>query len=73
MNYSISRLIEVCLSPVLFPFRKAKEDALVVVVDILRATTSMITAFDYTISFNKVEALPVYDTQKGWLYNDITE
>jgi hypothetical protein len=28
---------------------------------------------DYTISFNKVEALPVYDFQKGWLYNDFSE
>lgn len=51
MNHSCSRSLEVCLSPALFPFRDARESALVVVVDILRATTSMITAFDYGIQY----------------------
>lgn len=49
MNRSNSRSLEVCLSPVLFPFRKARNGALVAVVDILRATTSMVTAFDFGV------------------------
>ncbi len=61
MNYSTSRSLEVCLSPALFPFRKVKEDALVVVVDILRATTSMITAFDSGVK----QIVPLSSTEEA--------
>lgn len=40
-------VIEVCLSPALFPFLKKRERVNIVVIDILRATTSFCTAFDY--------------------------
>ncbi|MBE0662960.1 MAG: 2-phosphosulfolactate phosphatase [Bacteroidales bacterium] len=39
--------IEICLSPALFPFTDKKRNQIVVVVDVFRATTSMIAAFDY--------------------------
>ena len=39
--------IEVCLSPALFPFIHKKDNQIVVVVDVFRATTSMIAAFDH--------------------------
>jgi 2-phosphosulfolactate phosphatase len=39
--------IEVCLSPALFPFTDKKINQIVVVVDVFRATTSMIAAFDH--------------------------
>ena len=39
-----TRSVEVCLSPVLFPYTLAKDDFVVVLVDILRATTTICTA-----------------------------
>lgn len=39
-----TRSVEVCLSPVLFPHILAKDDFVVVLVDILRATTTICTA-----------------------------
>ena len=39
-----TRSVEVCLSPVLFPDILAKDDFVVVLVDILRATTTICTA-----------------------------
>lgn len=38
--------IEVCLSPALFEFRSISENCIVVVIDVLRATTSFCAAFD---------------------------
>jgi 2-phosphosulfolactate phosphatase len=38
--------IEVCLSPVLFPFRTTHENYIVVIVDVLRATSAFCAAFD---------------------------
>lgn len=43
-----NRSIEVCLTPALFPYRQLG-DALVVVVDVLRATTSICTAFEHGV------------------------
>ncbi len=40
------RCIEVCLSPKLFPEILTKENYIVVLVDILRATTTICTAFE---------------------------
>lgn len=37
--------LEVCFSPALFPYRTTGDDCIVVIVDILRATTAMCTAF----------------------------
>lgn len=38
--------IEVCLSPALFQFKTTKENYIVVIVDVLRATTAFCAAFD---------------------------
>lgn len=47
--------VEVCLSPALFPFKQRKERQITVVVDVFRATTSMVAAFDNGIN----EIIPV--------------
>jgi len=47
--------IEVCLSPALFPFTHKNDNQIVVVVDVFRATTSMIAAFDHGVT----EIIPV--------------
>ncbi len=39
--------VEVCFSPVLFPFITTEDDLVVVIADILRATTSICAAFHY--------------------------
>ncbi|OFY16551.1 MAG: hypothetical protein A2X11_12635 [Bacteroidetes bacterium GWE2_42_24] len=49
MNLNPSRNIEVCLTPALLPFCLSNTPLIVVVVDILRATTSICTAFDYGV------------------------
>lgn len=41
--------VEVCFSPALFPFLPASGKVITVVIDILRATTSFCTAFDYGV------------------------
>lgn len=38
--------IEVCLSPALFPYKTTTDDYIVVIIDVLRATTSFCAAFD---------------------------
>jgi 2-phosphosulfolactate phosphatase len=38
--------IEVCLSPALFPFKTTNENFIVVIVDVLRATSAFCAAFD---------------------------
>jgi 2-phosphosulfolactate phosphatase len=51
--------VEVCFSPKLFPFITTKEPFVVVLTDILRATTSIVTAFA-----NGVERIiPVHDAE----------
>lgn len=55
------RKIEVCLSPALFPYRSSRENSVVVVVDILRATTSMVTAFDYGVK----HIIPLADIEEA--------
>lgn len=58
-------MIEVCLSPVLYPYFKNK-DAIVVVVDILRATSSICTAFHNGV--NKI--IPVNTTEEAQNYKN---
>jgi 2-phosphosulfolactate phosphatase len=41
--------IEVCFSPALYPFRINSIDTIIVVIDVLRATTSFCTAFNYGV------------------------
>jgi 2-phosphosulfolactate phosphatase len=62
--------IEVCFSPALFPFIHKKDNQILVVVDVFRATTSMIAAFDHGTK----EIIPVASVdeartlkQKGYL------
>ncbi len=51
--------LETCISPALFPYRITRENYVVVVVDILRATTSINAAFE-----NKVQSIiPVADVE----------
>lgn len=45
MKNRVSKSIEVCFSPALFPFILTKDNYIVVIVDILRATTAICTAF----------------------------
>lgn len=49
MSLEPKRKIEVIFSPALFEFRQLREDYIVVIVDILRATTSICTAFEYGV------------------------
>lgn len=53
--------IEVCLSPALFPFINKKDNQIVVVVDVFRATTSMIAAFDHGAK----EIIPVAEVDEA--------
>ncbi len=41
--------IETCYSPALYPFRTNTDDTITVVIDVLRATTSFCTAFNYGV------------------------
>lgn len=58
--------IEVCLTPHLFINRFINEKSIVVIVDILRATTSMITAFQFGVD----KILPVAEIKKARDYKD---
>lgn len=52
-------LIDICLSPILFPTYNLQKDACVVVTDIFRATTSMCTAFSAGVK----SILPIADIE----------
>ncbi len=53
--------IEVIFTPALYPFKQTKESFIAVVIDVLRATTSMVTAFA-----NGVESIiPVSDLEEA--------
>jgi 2-phosphosulfolactate phosphatase len=58
--------IEVCLSPALFPFKTTKDNLLVVVVDVLRATTAFCAAFDSGIE----KIIPVSELEQLWDYKN---
>lgn len=59
------RTIEVCFSPVSFPLFK-NENAIVVVIDILRATSAMCTAFHYGVS----KIIPVATVEEALNYKN---
>lgn len=55
--------VDVCLSPYLYPVQH-KEDSIVVVIDILRATTAMCTAFHYGVE----KMIPVATVEEATEY-----
>jgi 2-phosphosulfolactate phosphatase len=57
--------VEVCLSPALFPFIHKIDNQIVVVVDVFRATTSMIAAFDNGVK----EIIPVASVDEARAFN----
>lgn len=61
-----TKTIEVCLSPILFPHRLTKEDFIVVIVDILRATTAICSAFENGVK----EIIPVAGTENAKKYKE---
>lgn len=58
--------IEVVLSPLLFPSRKIKDDFSVVIVDILRATTTICAALHHGVK----EIIPVDTVERAYSYKD---
>lgn len=56
--------IEVCFTPALFPHITTQEPYIVVIVDILRATTSICAAFDNKVE--KIIPVPDYETAKNY-------
>lgn len=61
-----TRSIEVCFTPVLFKYRLTTENYIVVVVDILRATTAICTAFGNGVS----EIIPVAKIEETKAYRE---
>ena len=49
MTRPTKKTIEVCFSPQLYEFKLTKDDFITVIVDILRATTSICAAFDHGV------------------------
>ena len=62
------RQIRVCLTPALFPLY-ADRKSIVVVVDILRATSAMCTAFNYGID----RIIPVSTVEEALDYRDVDD
>ena len=58
--------IEVCFSPKLYEFKLTKENFIVVIVDILRATTSICAAFDHGVE----KIIPVGGVEQARLYKE---
>jgi len=56
--------LEVCFSPANFPFYQNKENAVIVIVDILRATTAICTAFHYGVD----KIIPVAELEEVYRY-----
>ncbi|MBK8847778.1 MAG: 2-phosphosulfolactate phosphatase [Bacteroidetes bacterium] len=56
-------VLDVCLTPALFPLMQS-DDAIVVVIDILRATSSMCIAFEY----GATEIIPVRTVEESLAY-----
>jgi 2-phosphosulfolactate phosphatase len=63
-GYTSSKTIEVCFSPLLFPYIITRENYIIVLVDILRASTSICTAFAYGVS----EMIPVATIEEAREY-----
>ena len=62
------RQIKVCLTPALFPLY-ADRKSIVVVVDVLRATSAMCTAFHYGMK----KIIPVSTVEEALEYRDVDE
>lgn len=58
-------IVKVCFSPLLYPLYASKE-TVTVVVDVLRATSAICTAFEYGIS----RVIPVPDLEDTYFYKD---
>lgn len=59
--------IDVCFSPALYKFLDIKPGTITVVIDILRATTSFCTAFDYGVK----EIIPLNSLDEARYYKDL--
>jgi len=66
MIKSMNRTIEVCFSPQLYEFKLTKGDFITVIVDILRATTSICAAFDHGVH----KIIPVAGIKKAQEYKE---
>jgi len=60
-----TKTFEVCFSPIMFPLFK-NQDSIIVIVDILRATTAMCTAFEN----GAIQILPVAKVEDTYQYKD---
>lgn len=58
--------VDVCLSPQLYPAYE-REDTIVVVIDVLRATSAMCTAFEFGVD----KMIPVATLEEAMEYKDI--
>ncbi|OFX76966.1 MAG: hypothetical protein A2X12_08000 [Bacteroidetes bacterium GWE2_29_8] len=65
MNYIYEREIEVCYTPALFPFYNP-ENKIVVVVDILRATSAICSAFENNVK----EIVPIANVEDAFKLKD---
>ena len=59
--------VEVCFSPTLYPYKLTEDNFLVVVVDILRATTSITAAFEHGVR----DIIPVAGIEKAREYKQM--
>ncbi len=62
----MSRRAEVVFSPALFPYRRLKENTIIVISDILRATTSICAAFNHGVG----AIIPVETLEEARVYKD---
>jgi len=60
------RKVEVCLSPALFPVYYSNKNCVVVVIDVFRATSAIVTAFDNGIK----EIIPVSSLEEAKEYKE---
>lgn len=58
--------IEVCFSPALYPYLDKSDNTITVVIDVLRATTSFCTAFDYGVK----EIIPIDSVETARLFKE---
>ncbi len=58
--------VEVCFSPALYPYLEKGDDTITVVIDVLRATTSICTAFDYGVK----EIIPVNSIEAAMIHKE---
>jgi len=66
MKTNSSKSVEVCFSPKLYENRLTKDNFIVIIVDILRATTSICAAFDHGVE----KIIPVAGIEKAREYKD---